>query len=378
MTVSTKTRCIVWAHAAGRCQFPGCNKLLIGDLIAGNDKLNAAYVAHIVAETEGGPRGDHIKSPLLADNPDNLMLMCDPHHRLIDRDELHNYPEDRLIQIKQESERRIELATDMGPDRASNIVRYGATIGTNESVIAFSKCKEAIAPTHYCAAREPIDLSLSGLDLSDSDPDFYSLQAKNLRRQFEAKIKGRLESQEIGHISLFALAPMPLLIELGRLLSDITPTSVYQLHREEPTGWGWVLNDSSIEIKTKTLDKSKKQIALKLAISAKISDERITSVLGPDTSIWSIESVDPHNDIIRSPEDLSSIRRILRSQLSAIKSTHGENAIINVFPAIPVSVAIELGRVWMPKADLPLCIFDQSYDSGGFVQRLQIRHKQKI
>jgi hypothetical protein len=377
MTVSTKTRCIVWAHAAGRCQFPGCNKLLIGDLIAGNDKLNTAYVAHIVAETEGGPRGDHTKSPILADNPDNLMLMCDSHHRLIDRDELHNYPEDRLIQIKQESERRIELATDMGPDRASNIVRYGATIGTNESVIAFSKCKEAIAPTHYCAAREPIDLSLSGLDLSDSDPDFYSLQAKNLRRQFEAKIKGRLESQEIGHISLFALAPMPLLIELGRLLSDITPTSVYQLHREEPTGWGWVLNDNSIEIKTKTLGKSKKQIALKLAISAKISDERITSVLGSDTSIWSIEAVDPHNDIIRSPEDLSSIRRILRSQLSAIKSTHGENAIINVFPAIPVSVAIELGRVWMPKADLPLCIFDQSYDSGGFVQRLQIRHKQK-
>ena len=377
MSVSTKTRCIVWAHAAGRCQFPGCNKLLIGDLIAGNDKLNAAYVAHIVAETEGGPRGDHVKSPLLADDPDNLMLMCDPHHRLIDRDELHNYPEDRLIQIKQESERRIELATDMGPDRASNIVRYGATIGTNESVIAFSKCKEAIAPTHYCAAREPIDLSLSGLDLSDSDPDFYSLQAKNLRRQFEAKIKGRLESQEIGHISLFALAPIPLLIELGRLLSDITPTSVYQLHREEPTGWGWVLNDNSIEIKTKTLGKSKKQIALKLAISAKISNERITSVLGPETSIWSIEAVDPHNDIIRSLEDLSSIRRILRSQLSAIKSTHCENAIINVFPAIPVSVAIELGRVWMPKADLPLCIFDQSYDSGGFVQRLQIRHKEK-
>lgn len=55
MAVSLKTRCIVWAKAAGRCQFPGCNKVLIGDLQAGNDTLNAGYVAHIVAEKPGVP-----------------------------------------------------------------------------------------------------------------------------------------------------------------------------------------------------------------------------------------------------------------------------------------------------------------------------------
>ena len=112
---------------------------------------------------------------------------------------------------------------------------------------------------------------------------------------------------------------------------------------------------------------------MKIEISAQISDERITSVIGTDTSIWSIAAREPHNDIMRYAEDLSIFRKNLRSQLSAIKSTCGEDVVINVFPAVPVSAAVELGRVWMPKADLPMIIFDQSRGVGGFVPRIEIR-----
>jgi SMODS-associated and fused to various effectors sensor domain len=38
---------------------------------------------------------------------------------------------------------------------------------------------------------------------------------------------------------------------------------------------------------------------------------------------------------------------------------HGQDNTIHVFPAVPVSVAVELGRVWMPKADLPLSLYDE-------------------
>jgi hypothetical protein len=39
---------------------------------------------------------------------------------------------------------------------------------------------------------------------------------------------------------------------------------------------------------------------------------------------------------------------------------------------VPVSVAVEIGRVWMPKADLPLQIYDQS-KQDGFLLRHQLR-----
>ena len=41
------------------------------------------------------------------------------------------------------------------------------------------------------------------------------------------KYEARVERQEIRHLSVFALAPQPLLIELGRLLCDIVPAAVH-------------------------------------------------------------------------------------------------------------------------------------------------------
>ena len=43
-----------------------------------------AYLAHIVASDPDGPRGNE-SSHALSDSPENIMLMCDGHHRLIDR-----------------------------------------------------------------------------------------------------------------------------------------------------------------------------------------------------------------------------------------------------------------------------------------------------
>jgi SMODS-associated and fused to various effectors sensor domain len=75
---------------------------------------------------------------------------------------------------------------------------------------------------------------------------------------------------------------------------------------------------------------------------------------------------------MRSKADLVEFGRLVRSILNEIKRCHGEDAIISVFPALPVSAAIEVGRAWMPKADLPLKIFDQNTRLGGFVATLDI------
>ena len=75
---------------------------------------------------------------------------------------------------------------------------------------------------------------------------------------------------------------------------------------------------------------------------------------------------------MRRPEDLSEFKRHLRRLLDRIKATHGENTVINVFPALPNSAAVQVGRVWMPKADLPMRIYDQNRSVGGFISTLTI------
>jgi hypothetical protein len=80
----------------------------------------------------------------------------------------------------------------------------------------------------------------------------------------------------------------------------------------------------------------------------------------------------PHNDIMRRPEDLTEFKRQLRRLFDRIKAVHGEDAVINVFPALPNSAAVEVGRVLMPKADLPLTIYDQNRSVGRFIATLDI------
>jgi hypothetical protein len=75
---------------------------------------------------------------------------------------------------------------------------------------------------------------------------------------------------------------------------------------------------------------------------------------------------------MKRPTDLAEFRRLVRSTFNAIKTQHGEHAVINVFPALPVSAAVEVGRIWMPKADLPLVIYDQNRSLEGFVRTLSI------
>ena len=45
---------------------------------------------------------------------------------------------------------------------------------------------------------------------------------------------------------------------------------------------------------------------------------------------------------------------------------------IHVFPAVPVSVAIEIGRARLPKVDLPMVIYDYNKKRDGFVKALDI------
>ena len=91
--------------------------------------------------------------------------------------------------------------------------------------------------------------------------------------------------------------------------------------------------------------------------------------MGDDVSIWSLTAQNPNNDIMRYPEDLAGYRKQLRGLFDEIKAAHGQNAVINVFPAIPVSCAVETGRVRMPKADLPLAIYDH-VPITGFISHL--------
>lgn len=365
------TRLVLWARAAGRCQYQGCNKTLIGDLISGAEDPNFGFVGHIVADTPTGPRGDAVRSFQLSDDVNNLMLLCHVHHKLIDVDEVAQHPEARLHAMKAVHEARVEIVTGITDDRASHVLRYAANIGEHESPVEYSAISSAMLPDRYPAeGRRTIDIEIRGLDRRDSEPEFWTIQRENLQSQFGKKVSERIQGRNVQHLSVFAFAPQPLLIELGRLLGDIFPADVYQPHRK-PKSWRWAEDEGPMSFSVRRPTAPGGAVALVLALSATINDVRITDALGTDTAIWAIEANAPHNDIMRRKDDLARFSRLVRTTLNEIKASHGEDATIHLFPAVPVSAAVEVGRAWMPKADLPLVIYDQNR-GGVFVKAFAI------
>ncbi|MBY3171641.1 SAVED domain-containing protein [Rhizobium laguerreae] len=370
--IPDKIQVALWSKAAGRCEYRGCNEELIGDLIAGREDGKFGFIAHIVADSAEGPRGDVIRSPLLAKDLSNLMLLCAKHHKGVDVDYLADHPEDVLLEMKAEHEDRIAIVTGMAQERAAHVLRFAADIGQRDALVSTRSIFMAMPPDRHPAEGRTIDIELVGSDYADHEESYWTVQQENLRRVFKRKVKERIEQKEITQLSVFALAPQPLLIELGHLIGDIVPVTVHQRYRE-PATWRWQPGQPAITFQTaEQSGPPDAPVALKLALSATITDDRIRAVLGDDVAIWSLTAENPHNDIMRRPEDLVEFKRHLRRLLDRIKAVHGEKATINVFPAVPNSAAVEVGRVLMPKADLPLRIYDQNRSVGGFISTLTV------
>lgn len=102
MAVTGRDKQILWGKAAGRCSHPSCRKQLIGDGGDSEDVL-VGEVAHIVAQSASGPRGEHDPPGSTRDGLANLILLCPEHHTTVDRQPA-KFPVAKLVQWKKDHE----------------------------------------------------------------------------------------------------------------------------------------------------------------------------------------------------------------------------------------------------------------------------------
>lgn len=364
--LSSNKVCSLWVASGGRCEYDGCNKQLWKDSLTAR-QMNTAYIAHIISAKPDGPRGNKLLSPKLETELSNLMLLCDECHRRIDKEQIAEHTVERLTRMKKSHESRIVLATSISPEKKSRILLFGARIGANNPILNYSEAAGAIFPDWYPASDHAVELGLGNALHEDHTKEYWDFQASQLEMAFNKDVRHYLGE----HLSVFGLAPMPLLIKLGSLLGDIQSVEVYQRHRE-PATWKWLHGSEEDQFASIQEPGHFDGVpVLNLSLSANITDDRIYAVTGHDTSIWRIQVPHPHNDYLKSRKQLSQIREVFRIAFERIRTQHG-NKEIHVFSAMPVAAAVELGRIRMPKADPKLVLYDQNHKQQGFFRTLTI------
>jgi len=388
-SISKKVRWKVWLKAGGRCQYRGCNKPLWRDDLTMAD-MNAAYLAHIVGDKPGGPRGKEGLSEQLGDDFSNIMLLCDTHHRLIDREGLESHPPDLLRRYKEEHENRIERLTGIVADHGTHILLFGTKIGDHSGYVNHAQAREAVLPARYPKTERGIRLDLNEIGIDDSSPFYW----QTVRECIDKKIGRLIDSgtgpmgNPITHLSVFGLAPIPALAYLGRRLGDTIPADVFQRHRDNG-GWRWkeehvatepfIIDQPSDEGLTRrigdetSIAPEDQMVAVRLSLSGVVHRAEVKKALGKQVPTYTIMIKEARRDFLHSQSQLKQFRETWMSLLAEIRGAHGAGVEIHLFPAVPNSVAIEIGRAQLPKSDPPIHIYDHDKDRKGFYHALSIR-----
>lgn len=293
---------MLWGRSAGRCE--KCNLALSWDPHT-KDDANLAEAAHIVGFSEDGPRPERDIPEETINDIDNLMLLCRLCHTPVVDAKEEQYTVERLREMKQRHEERIERVAAIGQDRASHLLLYGANVGDHDAIITYQAAASALVDGNsFPASRTPVTLGTVNSSFRDRTDEFWEIESKQLDAMVAQHVKPRLRAGDIEHLSIFALAPQPLLIKLGFLLCDVNyNASVYQLHREPP-GWGWQANPAGFEYTIERPQDIKGEPALVLALSAAVADARITNKIGTDAAIWRVTIPAPDRDYLKSVRQL--------------------------------------------------------------------------
>lgn len=103
---------ILFQRSGNRCAFPGCSKELVYSGNGHDSHVVLSEVAHIVGQSQEGPRGNYPLNISERDRYENLILLCEEHHHIIDT-QVNTYTVERLRQMKANHEALIASVTSI-------------------------------------------------------------------------------------------------------------------------------------------------------------------------------------------------------------------------------------------------------------------------
>lgn len=184
-----------------------------------------------------------------------------------------------------------------------------------------------------------------------------------------------METEKTNHISLFALAPMPLLIYTGNLLSNKIPTDLFQKHRDTEN-WTWKTEGEFAKYKFHQLREGtdSKKVALILSLSGKVQLDCLPHEVINDATVYEItlDGATPNPHFLRQKQDLIAFKDVYQLALREIGAIHGKLEKLHLFPAVPAPIAVLCGRELMPKYNPVLLVYDDDKRNNGYRMIMEI------
>lgn len=344
---SASTRQKVNMDAYGRCMFQGCGVNLLMDETTGHVG-NYSYLAHNVGSAEDGPRGIHGLSDELSDEPSNILLLCDKHHRLVDKIAAADYPAHRLSEMRSEfcsvstrlldglSYTPVHAIAVLWPVQRTPIAPP-SDLQINQSLAKMNWRMFSTLLTP-CGDNDGI--------LMDSSPDeIYALWPNLIRRAAKNVIASMGIHQY--RAALFAFGPMPQLIALGAKIGN-KQEIIPMLRYRDGNQWTWPADapqGKNYEVSgLNNLDRDENEIILTLSFT---QHPRLFDDFAAEKQIKKIEvkAYEMGNGVLGHPKDGIDFMADMQRLLHKLKNSHGVNK-IHLLPCASNAACVFLGKAF--------------------------------
>lgn len=370
------TKETVWRESFGRCMFTGCGERLDSDEVSGTSG-NYAYLAHNVASSERGTRGIVELSKKLSNHPSNVLLLCDKHHRLIDKVAASDYSASALSAMR--AEFSIVANSLLDGLKYQPIPVYAVLWPVNSQTVSPPSYLQVANSLSRIKRRmhEQINILSDNEELLVGSPDvLWSLMPTVIQNAAEKIIQ---QTKQFGYnAAIFGFGPTSALIGLGAKLGNKNAVTPMLRFRESGT-WIWPQIGPSgdfYEIEGSDNLENGTDFVINVAFTAEPESlVKASKSVCKRTSaqMITIRAKEPFmgNGAIPHPEDGRNFSAYLQSLLHDLKSKYGAQ-VIHLFPCASNAASVFIGQAYdlhHPK----VIIYD--FDNGTMVPRICLENE---
>lgn len=380
-TITRKTAQKVWVDAGGRCMFTGCAEDL-SNIPLYNQSAQVGYLAHIVGSDPQGPRGSQNRSHLLSDNPDNIMLMCDAHHRLIDSFAPDVYDERTLVEMRQNHRDMVRSYMESMRFPRAKAMTLHANLANVPTCFHESQFIEAILATdramlpgiaHYVRRTSQRD-DRNTLGFWPN----YLREHENQIRELVTRFNSPNES-DTDELAVFPLHHNATMVLAGRLMGEARAIQVFQYQRDRRI-WAW--DKSAIPKPANAFnveglrDDRTNEVLITLELTASMDEQAMPVELTPQVADgqvpWvRISTPNPSFDCIAHPNDLDQFTQAARRVINHVQDVMRVGK-VHLIAISPASTVFRFGQMLQAGHHPPYTIYDRASREDKFVPALSI------
>ena len=370
--IPERVRAHLWVAAAGRCQYNSCNKPLDRNVLT-QARVFLGQHAHIIGDSVQGPRGDIDLSKKLSQDASNILLVCASCHATIDK-LADDYSVDLLRRMKRRHEDRIQelYHLDDSKDSVAVVLRHPikkihvpqfSDVNVQRAILENSDFR-------HRPGSQIIQLDYRTRASRESDASYWSELVKEMTDGFQSQMHLVASgSGQPGHLSICAFGPMPLLMQLGALVGNKVEVSTFQWDRIAET---WNFRKERIQqrqaINYTPVPDGGGEIALAISMSGEVDRMSVEAAV-PGMHIVRFGVPAPTPQLVEDADDVLHFRTQFTALMAEIRNKGYKR--IHVFPAMPLSHAVEFGRQLLPKVDPEIEVWD--FQGGAFSPMLTMQ-----